>query len=71
MGNEFIELVLNNEDYYINKINGIKKLAISTNKKMGFQAVCITLNSSGISPYMLFPKIKRIFQQAKKTEIDT
>ncbi|SEW46610.1 STM3941 family protein [[Clostridium] fimetarium] len=71
MGNDFIELVLNNEDYYIKKINGIKRKAISTNKKMGLQAVCITLNSSGISPYMLFPKIKRIFQQAKKMEIDT
>lgn len=66
MGNEFIELVLNNEEKYINRLNGMKKMAVSANKKMGHQAVCITLNSSGISPQMLLPKIQEIFQQVKK-----
>lgn len=65
VGNQFIELVLNNEEPYLQKLSGMKKLAVLANKKMGHQAVCITLNSSGISPEGLFPEILEIFQQAK------
>jgi hypothetical protein len=43
----------------------MKNEVVLINKKMGYQAVCITLNSSGISPELLFPKILEIFQQSK------
>lgn len=65
MGNQFIELVINNEEYYLQKLSGIKKQAILTNKKMGHQVVCITLNSSGISPKALLPKIHEMFEHSK------
>jgi hypothetical protein len=64
-GNQFIELVLNNEEHYLQNLSGLKKHAILANKKMGLQVVCITLNSSGISPKELFPKIIEIFEQSK------
>lgn len=65
MGNQFIEIVLNNEEYYIQKLRGIKKQAVLVNKKMGHQVVCITLNSSGISPEALLPKIQEMFELSK------
>lgn len=65
VGNEFIELVLNNEEYYRKKLHGLKKLAVSANKKMKHQMVCITLNSTGISPKTLLPKIHKMFEQSK------
>jgi hypothetical protein len=64
-GNQFIELVINNEEYYLQKFSGMKKQAIRINKKMGHQAVCITLNSSGVSPNALLPKIKEMLKQSK------
>jgi len=65
MGNQFIELVLNNEEYHLKKLHGIKKLAVLINKKMKHQMVCITLNSTGISPKELLPKIQKMFEQSK------
>ena len=65
MGNEFIELVLNNEEYYLKKLHGLKKLVVLGNKKMKHQPVCITLNSTGISPSTLLAKIYEMFEQSK------
>ena len=65
MGNEFIEIVLNNEEYYLKKQHGLKKLVVLGNKKMKHQPVCITLNSTGISPKKLLPKIHEMFEQSK------
>lgn len=66
MGNQFIELVINNEDKYISTLNGIKKNLVLTNKKMGHQLVCISLNSTGVSPQTILPKIQEIFKKVKK-----
>jgi hypothetical protein len=65
MGNQFIELVLNNEEHYLKKLKGIKKLAVLINKKMKHQVVCITLNSTGISPKKLLPRIQEMHAQSK------
>lgn len=65
MGNQFIELVLNNEEHYLQKLSGIRKQAVLANKKMGHQVVCITLNSSGISPKTILPKIQEMFEHSK------
>lgn len=65
MGNQFIELVISNEDHYLEKLSGMKKRAVLINKRMGHQAVCITLNSTGISPEELLPKIQAMYRQSK------
>lgn len=65
VGNQFIELTLNNEEHYIKKLRGLKKLIVLANKKMKHQVVCITLNSTGKSPKALLPKIQEMFEQSK------
>lgn len=64
-GNNCIELLLNNENDYIAKLSGLKKQAILANKKMGYPAVCITLNSTGVDPRALLPGIQKKFAAAK------
>lgn len=66
MGNYFIEIVLKNEEYYLQKLKGIKKLLVLSNKNMGHQLVCITLNSTGVSPDELLPKMLEKFEQFKR-----
>lgn len=62
--NQFIEIVLKNEEQYLKKLRGLKKLAVLVNKKK-HSAVCITLNTTGISPKELLPKILEMFKQSK------
>ena len=59
MNNVFIEVELKNEKAYIGKLRGIRKRAVLTNRRMGHQAVCITLNSSGVSPQDLIGELQR------------
>lgn len=59
MDNVFIEVQLKNEEDYIGKLRGIKKQAVLANRRMGHQAVCITLNSSGVSPQDLIGELQR------------
>ena len=63
--NTFIELVLRNENEYINRSTGFRRMMILANKKMKHQSVCITLNGTGVSPYDVFPQIQEIFIKAK------
>lgn len=65
MGNKFIEIEINNEEQYLSKLSGIKKAAVFSNKKMGHQIVCITLNTTGISPESVLPKIQERFEKVK------
>lgn len=65
MGNYFIEIVLKNEENYLQRLKGVKKLLVLANKNMGHQLVCITLNSTGVSPDKLLPKILEKFEQFK------
>jgi|GEM_PF-981961 len=64
-GNNCIELLLNNEQEYLDKLSGLKKQAILANKKMGYPAVCITLNSTGADPHALLPGIQKKLEAAK------
>lgn len=64
-GNQFIEIVLNNEEQYLKKLRGMKKLNVLANKRLKHQLICITLNSTGISPKELLPEIQEIFKQSK------
>lgn len=65
MGNKFIEIEINNEERYLSKLSGIKKAAVLSNKKMGHQIVCITLNGTGVSPESVLPKIQESFKKIK------
>lgn len=64
-GNAFIEIVLHNEEQYINRLTKLKRKAVCANKKMGHQIVCITLNSTGVAPHELLPSIQARFEEAK------
>ena len=68
MNNQFIELVLKDEEKYLAKMSGYKKFTALSNKKLGHQIVCITLNFTGVSPQSVFLKMQLLFQQAKKKE---
>ncbi len=59
MDNVFIEIQLKNEEAYIGKLRGIRKWAVLVNRRMGHQAVCITLNSSGVSPKDMIGELQR------------
>ena len=50
MNNRFIELTLKNEAEYLSDLPLLKKLFILANKKLGYQVVCITLNTTSHSP---------------------
>ena len=58
LGNNFNELKIKNEEKYLNNISFIKKLLINSNKKMGHQIVCITLNTTNYSINEVMEKIK-------------
>lgn len=66
MNNQFIELVLKDEEKYLTKMHGYKKFTALSNKKMGHQIVCITLNFTGVSPQAVFVKMQLLFEQAKQ-----
>ena len=68
MNNQFIELVLKDEEKYLTKMHGYKKFTALSNKKMGHQIVCITLNFTGASPQAVFVKMQLLFEQAKQME---
>lgn len=68
MNNQFIELVLKDEEKYLAKMSGYKKFTALSNKKLGHQIVCITLNFTGVSPQSVFLKMQLLFEQAKKKE---
>lgn len=61
MGNVFIELELVDVDKYLSKVGGLKRKSIEMNLKMGHQAVCITLNSTGRNPQEVCTELQRIF----------
>lgn len=58
LGNNFIELKIKNEEKYLNNISFVKKMLINSNKKMGHQIVCITLNTTKYSINEVMKKIK-------------
>ncbi len=66
LNNDLIELSLNNEQEYIDKLPSLKRHMIAANKKLGYNAACITLNSTGISPYSLLPDIQTKFFDSKR-----
>jgi hypothetical protein len=65
MGNQFLELVLINEEHYLSKLRGLKRQAALANKKLKHQIVCISLNSTGVSPMDLLPSIQELFEQSR------
>lgn len=54
----YIELELRDEEKYLKSLSIWKRKTISINKKMGFQAVSIVLNATGVNPYDLVPVMK-------------
>lgn len=57
VGNEFIELKIKNEEKYLKNLPFFKKLLINSNKKMGYEIVCITLNTTNYSVREVLMKI--------------
>lgn len=57
VGNEFIELKIRNEEKYLKNLPFLKKLLINANKKMGYEIVCITLNTTNYSVREVLIKI--------------
>ena len=57
VGNEFIELKIKNEEKYLKNLPFFKKLLINANKKMGYEIVCITLNTTNYSVREVLMKI--------------
>lgn len=70
LGNEFIEIKLKNEDKYIQSMNKIQRIFMKVNLKMRHAAVCITLNSTGISPYEIYDDIQKRFQDYKSSHYE-
>lgn len=70
MRNTFIEVQLKNEEAYISRFHGIRKWMMLANRRMGHQAVCITLNSSGVSPQKLLVKLQDRLSAARRNAAD-
>lgn len=70
MKNTFIEIQLKNEEAYISRFRGIRKWMILANRRMGHQAVCITLNSSGVSPQKLLVKLQERLSASQRNAAD-
>lgn len=65
MGNQLIELELNNEEQYIQRLSRLQQFAFFANRKLGRQAVCITLNTTNVSPQSIYTQIQQKLQAAK------
>lgn len=63
LGNYFIELELFDEEKYLKRLKGIKKLAVKINLNTGHELVCITLNSTGVGYRTVMPVILTMFEQ--------
>lgn len=70
MKNKFIEIQVKNEEAYISRFRGIRKWVVLANRRMGHQAVCITLNSSGVSPQKLLVKLQERLSAARQNAVD-
>lgn len=66
MNNEFIEIEISNEDKYIHRLSFIFACLVKVNKKMGHQAVCITLHTTGISPHEIIEDIQSMYHFYKR-----
>lgn len=66
MNNTFIELVLHAEEKHLQSLNAFQRKLLLATKKMGHQMVCITLNSTGITPESIMPRILDFYKAAKK-----
>lgn len=68
LGNEFIEIKLVDEEKYIKRLSDLSKKAVIANKKMGHEAVCITLNSTGKNPNLIYSEMLVIFDKVKNKD---
>ena len=66
LNNRFIELKIKNEEKYLNNLSFFKKFFINSNKKMGHEIVCITLNTTDYSLDEVLDEIKKYMVKYKK-----
>ncbi len=59
MNNVFIEVLLKNQEAYIEKLSGVKKWLARWNLKLGHQPISISLSPSGVSPQDLIGELQR------------
>ncbi len=57
LSNKFILVKLKNEDKYLNKSSFFKQKAMLENRKMGYEIIDITLNSTGVQPEKFLQEI--------------
>ena len=69
LDNKFIELELYEADKYLSKISSLKRKTIEVNLKMGHQAVCITLNSTGRDPHEICLELQRLYLLSKEDSL--
>lgn len=66
LNNKFILVKLKNEEKYLNKVSFAKQKLMLVNKKMGYEIISITLNSTGIQPEKF---LQEILEYRKSLEI--
>jgi hypothetical protein len=64
----FILVTVKSEEKYLKKINPIGQLAAKVNKRMGYEIICINLNTTGVSPYAVSPVMEEMRKEANKRE---
>ena len=66
LDNRFIEIEIKEQQKYLERLPVWKQEVVLKNQNLGHQMVCITLNSTGISPESLLPQILMRFEEAKR-----
>lgn len=68
LGNVFIELVIKDEQRYLNNMTLMQRLCAQANKKMGHEIICMTLNTTGKNPHEVFKIAQVYFKEYLKTQ---
>ena len=67
MGNKIIEVEVNNQDEYMEKLTKKEQAVILMNKKLGHEMVIISLDGTCISPNTLLPQIQDMLHQSRQS----
>lgn len=62
----FILITVKNEEKYLAKISLFGRVLAKANKRMGYEIICINLNTSGVNPMSVCDKIENMRKAAKK-----
>ena len=68
--NKFIIVNVKDEKKYLDNVSSHKRKVMLANKKMGYGIICISLNSTGVSPESILPEILNYMNYYKNNQFN-